>query len=587
LTNGFSRRAFLAGTASLAAGVPAFAQAPGGVLPADAEPIISTYARTLPVLAAHGMVASQEEKASRVGVEIMRAGGNAIDAAVAVGFALAVTLPRAGNIGGGGFMLIHLAREKRDIAIDYREMAGALTDRDVFLNDKGAFAPAKSQSSGLGTGVPGTVAGFAIAVEKYGSGKFSLAQLMAPAIALAREGFVVDADLADSLPIAGRRMARYPSSKAIFFGVDGKPLRTGDILVQKDLATTLETIARDGPRGFYEGEVARKIVASVASAGGRMTLDDLKSYRAVERTPVRGSYRGREVVSMPPPSSGGVHVIQILNILEGFPLAEFGHNSARAIHAIAEASKLAFADRSLYLGDPDFVKVPVAGLLSKAYAEKLRATISETRARPASEIHPGDPAPYESDQTTHYSVVDAEGNAVANTYTLNFSYGLGMVVEGAGFILNNELDDFAAREGASNAYGLTGGDANAPGPRKRPLSSMSPAFVLRNGELELVTGSPGGSRIISIVLQIILNIVDFGMNAAEASEAARVHDQWLPDVLQMERGVSPDTVHLLEAMGHKIQITRAFGSAQTIHRVRGELMGAADSRQRGAGAVGH
>jgi gamma-glutamyltranspeptidase/glutathione hydrolase len=559
LTNGFSRRAFLAGTASLAAGVPAFAQAPGGVLPADAEPIISTYARTLPVLAAHGMVASQEEKASRVGVEIMRAGGNAIDAAVAVGFALAVTLPRAGNIGGGGFMLIHLAREKRDIAIDYREMAGALTDRDVFLNDKGAFAPAKSQSSGLGTGVPGTVAGFAIAVEKYGSGKFSLAQLMAPAIALAREGFVVDADLADSLPIAGRRMARYPSSKAIFFGVDGKPLRTGDILVQKDLATTLET----------------------------MTLDDLKSYRAVERTPVRGSYRGREVVSMPPPSSGGVHVIQILNILEGFPLAEFGHNSARAIHAIAEASKLAFADRSLYLGDPDFVKVPVAGLLSKAYAEKLRATISETRARPASEIHPGDPAPYESDQTTHYSVVDAEGNAVANTYTLNFSYGLGMVVEGAGFILNNELDDFAAREGASNAYGLTGGDANAPGPRKRPLSSMSPAFVLRNGELELVTGSPGGSRIISIVLQIILNIVDFGMNAAEASEAARVHDQWLPDVLQMERGVSPDTVHLLEAMGHKIQITRAFGSAQTIHRVRGELMGAADSRQRGAGAVGH
>ncbi len=585
---GFSRRAFLAGSRSLLANMSVFAQAPPPIRgPAESEPIISTFARTLPVLARHGMVTSQEDKASRIGVDILRAGGNAVDAAVAVGFALAVTLPRAGNIGGGGFMLIHLAREKREIAIDYREMAGALTDRNVFLDSAGAFMPARSQSSGLGTGVPGTVAGFALAVEKYGSGKFKLGDLIAPAVALARDGFTVDADLADSLPIIERRMGRYPSSRAIFFRPDGAPLQSGDQLIQKDLARTLEIIAREGPRGFYEGEVAQKLVAAVASAGGRMTLDDLRSYRAVERTPVRGAYRGHEIVSMPPPSSGGVHVIEILNILEGFPLADYGQNSARAIHVIAEASKLAFADRSLYLGDPDFVKVPVAGLVSRAYADKLRASISVTRARPANDILPGNPIPYESDQTTHYSVVDAEGNAVANTYTLNFSYGLGMVVEGAGFILNNELDDFAARDGAANAYGLTGGDANAPGPRKRPLSSMSPAFVLRNGELELVTGSPGGSRIISIVLQIIINVLDFGMNVAEASEAARIHDQWMPDELQMEKGVSPDTIHLLEAMGHRIKMTRAFGSAQSIHRIDGHLMGAADSRQRGTGAIGY
>ncbi len=565
----------------LALAAPALAQA------AIDEPIISADARELPALAAHGMVASQEEKASRIGVDVLRAGGNAVDAAVAVGFALAVTLPRAGNIGGGGFMLIHLARDKRDIAIDYREMAGELTRGDVFLDALGGFAPEKSQSSGLGSGVPGTVAGLALAEEKYGSGKFTFAELLKPAIGLARDGLVVDADLADSLPSAARRLSRYPSSKPIFFRPDGAPLRDGDRLVQPDLAATLDLIAREGPRGFYEGAVADQIVAAVAAAGGHMTLDDLKSYRAIERAPARGSYRGHEIVSMPPPSSGGAHVIQILNILEGFPLESYGQNSARAIHAIAEASKLAFADRSLYLGDPDFTKVPLRGLLSKAYARQLRATISPTRARPASEIHPGDPAPYESDQTTHFSVVDADGNAVANTYTLNFSYGLGMVVPGAGFLLNNELDDFAARAGAANAYGLTGGEANAPGPRKRPLSSMSPAFVLRNGEIELVTGSPGGSRIISIVLQIILNVIDFHMNVAEASEAPRVHDQWLPDELQMEKGVSADTIALLAGMGHRVRQTRAFGSAQSIERVGGMLAGASDTRQRGTGVAGY
>ncbi len=544
-------------------------------------------ARVLPVLAEHGMVVSQEDTASRIGVEILRRGGNAVDAAVATGFALAVTLPRAGNLGGGGFMMIHLARQKKSVAIDYREMAGALTTPSVFLDGKGDFEPEKSQSSGLGVGVPGTLAGFALAVEKYGSGKFGLAQLIEPAITLARDGIVVDADLADSLPYAASRLAHYPSSRAIFLHADGTALRRGERLLQTDLATTLETISRSGTAGFYEGAVAAGIVAAVNAAGGRMTLQDLRDYRALERPVVRGRYRGREIVSMPPPSSGGVHIVQILNLLQGFDLAGSGHNSADALHVIAESMKLAFADRAAHLGDPDFYRVPVAGLVSPRYAEALRAGISMTRARPSSQIAPGRPQPYESDQTTHFSVVDADGNAVANTYTLNFSYGLGLIAAGTGVLLNNELDDFAAREDAPNAYGLLGGQANAPGPRKRPLSSMAPTLVFRDGELEIVTGSPGGSRIISIALQIILNIVDFGLNSAEATVAPRIHHQWMPDQIDFENGISVDTLKILEARGHLLRPTRAFGSAQTIHRSHGLLMGAADSRQRGTGAVGY
>ena len=577
-----SRRALLTGAASFALAGDAFAQARRSAVD---DPIIAGYARNLPVLAANGMVASQEMQASRIGVDILRRGGNAVDAAVATGFALAVTLPRAGNIGGGGFMLVHLAAPNKTIAIDYREMAGVLTTRDVFLDDAGRFQPSKSQGSGLGVGVPGTIAGFALAHAKYGSGKFSLADLIAPAQALAADGFIVDDDLADSLPSAVRRFAPWPSSRAIFLHADGSPLGRGERLVQSDLAATLEAIMKDGPKGFYEGETARKIVAAVEGAGGRMTRDDLADYRAVEREPVRGTYRGREIVSMPPPSSGGVHVIEILNILEGYDIGALGHNSAATIHLMAEAMKLAFADRSKYLGDPDFVKVPVAGLTSKAYAEKLRALISLERARPSADIGPG--APYESDQTTHYSVVDAQGNAVSNTYTLNFSYGLGLVAPGTGVLLNNELDDFAAREGVSNAFGLTGGDANAPGPRKRPLSSMSPSFVFEDGTLRLVTGSPGGSRIINIVLQIIMNVIDHKMNAAEATEAPRIHHQWLPDELRVEKGLSPDTVRLLEKLGHKVMLMPVIGSTQTIERARGQLAGAADTRQRGTGVAGY
>jgi gamma-glutamyltranspeptidase / glutathione hydrolase len=550
-------------------------------------PIISQGARVLPVLARHGMVVAQEGIAAKVGVEILRRGGNAIDAAVATGLALAVTLPRAGNLGGGGFMLVYLAKEKKTVVIDFREAAPADTPRDVFLTEEGEAVAARSRDSGLGVGVPGTVAGLSLALRNYGSGKFSLAELTAPAVTLARAGIDVEGDLADSLPHAQPRLKRWPSAARIFLHQDGTALAPGDRLVQADLAFVLEAIGRDGERAFYEGPVAEKIVASVRAAGGRMSLDDLKSYRAMERAPLHGSYRGYEIASVPPPSSGGVHIIELLNILEGFPLASQGADSAATIHLLAEAMKLAYADRAEYLGDPDQVKIPVGGLISKAYAERLRAQISTTRARPYAEIKALDPAPYESDQTTHFSIVDQDGNAVSNTYTLNFSYGLGLVAEGTGILLNNELDDFAAKPGAPNAYGLTGGDANAPGPRKRPLSSMAPAMVFRDGELELVTGSPGGSRIITIVTEIILDIVDFRMNLAEATEAVRIHHQGLPDELQVERGLNLDTIRLLQALGHKVVVHDAWGSAQSILRANGMLMGAADTRQRGTLAAGY
>ena len=565
---------------SLAAPSAALAQA-------EPQPVISDYARIQPIVAEHGMVVSQETTASAIGVDILRRGGNAVDAAVATGFALAVTLPRAGNLGGGGFMLVHLAHPARNVAIDYRETAPADTPRDVFLDEKGDFVPAKSQSSGLGIGVPGTVAGLALAEQKYGSGKFTLADLLAPAIAIAREGFVVDEDLADSLPKAAKRLAAYPASRAVFLHPDGSALRRGERLDEHDLAATLQAIAEGGPDAFYKGAIAAEIVAAVDGAGGHMSPDDLASYHAVERVPVSGTYRGHQIVSMPPPSSGGIHVIEILNILEGFPLASLGQDSAQEIHVMAEAMKLAYADRAKYLGDPDFTKVPVEGLTSKAYADHLRTTILADRARPSAEISPGDPAPYESDQTTHFSVVDADGNAVSNTYTLNFSYGVGLVAAGTGVLLNNELDDFAARPDAPNAFGLLGGDANAPGPRKRPLSSMSPTMVFKDGELDLVTGSPGGSQIINIVVQMILDVLDFHMNVAEATEAVRIHHQWQPDELRVERGLSIDTIRLLEAMGYKVRVETSMGSAQTIEREGGVLYGFADTRQRGTGAVGY
>jgi gamma-glutamyltranspeptidase/glutathione hydrolase len=553
-----------------------------------APPIVTGAARVHSALARHGMVASQETLATRIGVEILRQDGNAIDAAVAVGFALAVTLPRAGNLGGGGFMLVHLAGRNETIAIDYRETAPAAATRDMFLDANGEADPRKSRDSGLAVGVPGTVAGLALAHEKYGSGRFTLAALMAPAIKLAREGIEVDDDLADSLPRAQAQLVRWPSSARIFLKSDGVALGRGDRLVQADLASSLQTIAQEGPRAFYQGPIAEKIVSAVRSAGGIMTAEDVAGYRAVERAPVRGTYRGHEVLSMPPPSSGGVHLIQILNILEGYALHESGAGSAATLHLTIEAMKRAYADRAEHLGDPDFVRVPMKGLVSKHYAAALRHLIDAQRATPAAEIRAGEPGPHEGENTTHYSVVDRDGNAVSNTYTLNFSYGLGLVAEGTGILLNNELDDFAVRPGAPNAFGLVGGRANAPEANKRPLSSMSPTIVLKDGRVFLVTGSPGGSRIITTVLQVISNVIDHGMNIAEAVLAPRIHHQWLPDQAFAERGFSPDTLALLAARGHAVTVGNTSGSANSIMAVpdRG-WAGATDTRQRGTLAAGH
>jgi len=586
-----SRRAFVASLLGSAA-MPhaALAQTvPSQTAPSPAEPaqpIISDWPRRQPVFASGGMVASQEAQATRIGVEVLEQGGNAVDAAVAVGFALAVTLPRAGNIGGGGFMIVHRADRGATAAIDFRETAPASMRKDVYLNEKGEADLKRSQDGGLGIGVPGTVAGLVLALEKHGSGRFTLAKLLSPAIQLAADGVLVGDDLAFSLKQAEGRLKRFESSAAIFLTSDGQALPRGANLQQIDLARTLGAIAKQGPQAFYEGEIAAKLVAAVNGAGGRWTAADLKGYRAIEREVVRGSYRGHEIVSMPPPSSGGVHLVQILNILEGFDLKAAGANSAEAIHLLAEAAKLAYADRSEYLGDPDFVKVPVKGLTAKRYADALRAGIDPAKARPGAAIKPGAPQPYESDQTTHYSVMDRDGNAVSCTYTLNFSYGVGLVAEGTGVLLNNELDDFAAKPGVPNAYGLVGGDANAPGAGKRPLSSMSPTIVFKDGRALLATGSPGGSRIITTVLQMLINVIDHGMNVAEATEAARVHHQWLPDELRVERGLSIDTIRLLQARGHKVEVRQAMGSTQSIMRTAQGFEGAADQRQAGTLAAG-
>ncbi|MCP5154671.1 MAG: gamma-glutamyltransferase [Ectothiorhodospiraceae bacterium] len=531
------------------------------------------------------MIASQEAMASRIGLEVLEAGGNAVDAAVAVGFALAVTLPRAGNLGGGGFMMVHLAEPGATVAIDYRESAPAAARRDMFLGPDGEVDADRSRFSHLSVGVPGTVAGLTLALERYGT--LSLSQALAPAIRLARDGIEVSADLASSLAARRDRLARNPAAAAIFLRPDGSPWQAGDTLRQPDLAWTLERIAAEGARAFYRGEIAERIVSDMAAHGGLVTAEDLAGYRAVIREPVSGTYRGLAVKSMPPPSSGGVHLVQILNILEGYPLGFLGHNSADTIHLMAEAMKLAYADRSQHLGDPDFWKVPVAGLTSKAYAARLRAGIDLDRARPSATIRPGDPAPYESEDTTHFSVVDAAGNAVANTYTINFSYGAGIVAAGTGILLNNEMDDFSAKPGIPNAYGLVGGEANAVGPGKRPLSSMTPTIVLRDGKPYLVTGSPGGSRIITTVAQVVMNVVDHGMNIAAATAAPRVHHQWLPDELRVEDGLSADTLDILTARGHVVAVKNAMGSTQSILRTDDGLYGASDPRRPGALTTGH
>jgi len=537
-----------------------------------------------PVFGQQGMVASQEALATEIGLEVLKKGGNAVDAAVSVAFALAVTLPRAGNLGGGGFMMVHDAESGETVAIDYREMSGEAATRDMYLDDQGEADKEKSRFSGLAVGVPGTVAGMAYALERYGS--ISLADALAPAIDLASNGIEVTGALSDSLKGLSDRLQKWPSSTTVFYKEDGAAYEPGEILVQSDLASSMTSIAEEGPSAFYEGPIAEKIVDAVAAADGHLSLDDFKNYEVKLREPIKGTYRGHEIVSMPPPSSGGVHIVQILNTLEGVPIGFLGHNSADSIHMMAEAMKNAYADRSEYLGDPDFVDVPIDALTSKAYAADILGQISQGRAATAAEIAPGDLAPYESNETTHFSVVDADGNAVANTYTINFSYGSGLVADGTGILLNNELDDFSAKPGVPNAYGLIGGDANAVEARKRPLSSMSPTLVLKEGKPFLVTGSPGGSRIITTTLQVIMNVIDHGMNIAEATHAPRIHHQWLPDELRVEEGLSPDTVHLLEQRGQNVVVKNAMGSTQSIMVTEGGLQGSSDPRRAGALTLG-
>jgi len=539
-----------------------------------------------PVTAKQGMVATSHTLATEVALEVLKNGGNAVDAAVTAGFALAVTQPRSGNIGGGGFMLISKGDGSEPEAIDYREKAPAAATETMFQDESGNVVRDRSRFTHLAAGVPGTVAGLALALERHGT--ISLKQALAPAITLAREGFIVPLRFTEGLEQARDRLERWPATRTTFYKEDGRAWQPGERFRQPELADTLQRIADNGVKGFYEGKTATLITEEMARHGGLITREDLINYRPAIRSPVHGTYRGYDIYSMSPPSSGGTHIVQILNILEGFPMAQFGHNSADAIHHMAEAMKLAYADRSKYLGDTDFVDVPLTGLTSKGYAEELRKSIDPDKARPADDINPGQPAAWESPETTHFSVVDKWGNAVSNTYTINFSYGSGITVKGAGFLLNNEMDDFSAKPGVPNAYGLIGGEANKVEPGKRMLSSMSPTIVRKDGQNVLVTGSPGGSRIITTTLQVILNVIDHGMNIQTAVSAPRMHHQWLPDEIRVEQGISPDSIHLLEERGHTIVHGSAMGAIQSIMVSEdGVLHGGADPRRSTSSAMGY
>lgn len=529
-----------------------------------------------PVRGRQAMVASSSPEASQVGVELMRQGGNAVDAAVAVGFALAVTYPAAGNLGGGGFMLVRL-KDGRATFLDFREKAPAVARPDLYLDAEGRVVPNASLVGYKAIAVPGSVAGLAEAQKRWG--KKPLREVMAPAIRIAEEGFPISAGLAAALR-GSRVLAQFPESRRIFQR-DGRFYVAGETFRQPDLARTLRRIAAGGAEEFYRGAIARELTTALRKGGSLITEDDLRHYEPRLREPLTGAYRGYRILAAPPPSSGGVALVQTLNILEETPYAADGHGSATALHWLAEALRRAFADRSEFLGDPEFVTVPVHGLTSKTYAARLRATIDPAAATPSSRVRPGDPLPYESPETTHYSIVDPEGNAVACTTTLNSSFGSGVTAEGLGFLLNNEMDDFTVAPGVPNLYGLIQGTANEIRPGKRPLSSMSPTIVTREGKLFLVLGSPGGPRIISSVLQVLLNVIDFGMNVQQAVDAPRIHHQWLPDRLYIEgRGFSPGTIDRLRAMGHDMLTLGSWGDVQAvmIDPATGDRLGAGDGR---------
>ena len=552
---------------------------------------VASVAAREPVRGRRGMVASTNEVASHVGVDIMKRGGNAVDAAIAVAFALAVTHPAAGNLGGGGFMMIRL-KDGRITAIDYREMAPAAAHRDVYLDKNGNLIEGEGGSliGYRAAGVPGTVRGMELALKKYGSGKLTWSQLVEPARRLAANGFTVTHSLARSLENSHEYLSQYAETKRIYLR-NGNYYREGELFRQPELAATFARLQRFGPNEFYQGETARLIAADMKRNNGLMTLEDLRGYVAKERVPLRGNYRGHEIISMPPPSSGGAVLIQMLNILEGFELSKFEASSSERYHLMTEAMRRAFADRAEYMGDTDFVKVPIAGLIDKAYAAQLRSSINTERASRSTEVKAGRPAGYESEDTTHFTVVDAEGNAVANTYTLNNSYGSAAIAKGTGIMLNDEMDDFAAKPGTPNLYGLIQGERNAVAPKKRPLSAMTPTIVLRkDGSLWFTVGSPGGPTIINTVLCIITNVIDYEMNIQQAIDAPRIHHQWLPDELTGEPfGLSGDTQRALTTRGHTLAKKRYLGDAEgiMIEEKTGVRLGATDPRRSDGQAVGY
>ncbi len=529
-----------------------------------------------PVRARQGMVVAQEPLAADVGVRVLKSGGNAVDAAVAIGFALAVTHPQAGNIGGGGFMLIRFADGKSTF-IDFRERAPGKATRDMYVDAKGNVTKG-SVEGWTAAGVPGTVRGLEYANAKYG--KLKWADLVAPSIALARDGFEATYGLVDSIK-GSPKLPLSPESRRIFGSI-----AAGDTLRQPDLSKVLTRIARDGAKDFYEGETARALAAAMANNGGLITLEDLKSYEVVERKPLTGSYKGYGIITAPPPSSGGIGILQMLGMLEGSGYEKTGAGSAASIHYVAETMKRFFADRSQYLGDPAFSPLRVEELLAPAYIRERRSTIRDERATPSSSLAPGLPAPEKGGQTTHYNVVDAAGNAVAVTYTLNDRYGNGITVPGLGFLLNDEMDDFTAKPGVPNTFGLIQGEVNAIAPGKRPLSSMTPTIVTRDGQFYMSLGAPGGSRIITAVLQVLLNVIDFKMNIKDAVDAPRFHHQWQPEALSLDPGISPDTAVLLRIRGHILDNSQGWVPAQVnaILRDRDWLQGANDDRAGGKAA---
>ncbi len=533
------------------------------------------------------MVVSVSPEASDVGLEVLKQGGNAVDAAVAVGFALAVTHPAAGNIGGGGFMVFHDPDRSLETTIDYREMAPAAASRDMYLDPEGEIVPGLSTVGYLASGVPGSVAGMHLAWQKYG--KLKWAQLVEPAIALARDGFRVSYYLSEGLKRAQEHLSRFPETRRIF-SRDGDPYREGEIFKQPELAWSLEKIAREGPSAFYQGAIARRIVADMEAHGGNITLRDLANYRAKERPPTRGWYRGHEIVSMGPPSSGGVILVEMLNMIERFPLANFGFHSSESIHLTVEVMRRAFADRAQFLGDPDFSQIPANRLTSKSYARQWADDISHDWASSSESVFDGKPQAQESLQTTHYSVVDTLGAAVATTTTINGGYGSGVTIKGAGFLMNNEMDDFSSKPRTPNSYGLIQGEPNSISAGKRPLSAMTPTLVKKNGKLLLVLGSPGGPTIINTVFQILLNVIDFGMNIQQAVNASRFHHQWLPDRIVAESdAVVRDVEVNLRRKGHKLTFRSTIGDAHSImiDPETGVRLGAPDPRRGESKASGY